>query len=89
MPFMKNGKRDYKREYEWDKKNGRKAERAQRNRARYQLEKEGVVSKGDGKHVDHKRTIKSGGTNSRSNLRAVSGKANVKKEAKRKSNKAK
>ena len=87
MPFMKDGKRDYTREYEWDKQNGRKQERAQRNRARYAMEKAGEVSKGDGKHVDHKRTIKNGGTNAKSNLSVKSAQANLKKEGKRKANK--
>ena len=33
--------------------------------------KEGLVRKGDGKDVDHKRPLSKGGTNSRSNLRVV------------------
>lgn len=47
------------------------AKRSERNKARRLLEKEGVVRKGDGKDVDHKRPIRSGGTNARSNLRAI------------------
>ncbi len=46
--------------------------RAERNKARAMLEKEGRVSKGDGKDVDHKKPLRSGGSNSRSNLRVVS-----------------
>ena len=46
--------------------------RAKTNAARRKLEKEGVVKKGDGKDVDHKRPISKGGSNARSNLRAVS-----------------
>lgn len=53
-------------------------------RARRAMEKEGAVSKGDGKQVDHKKTIKEGGSNARSNLRVTSAKANLTKEAKRK-----
>lgn len=45
--------------------------RMERNRARAELMKEGVVKKGDGKDVDHKRMLDGGGTNARSNLRAV------------------
>lgn len=52
------------------------AERSQRNKARRMLEKEGVVHKGDGKDVDHKKMISKGGTNARSNLRAVSAHTN-------------
>lgn len=48
------------------------AKRAERNKARAMLEKEGRVSKGDGKDVDHKKPLRSGGSNSRSNLRVVS-----------------
>lgn len=47
------------------------ANRVKRNQARAMLMKEGVVKKGDGKDVDHKRPIRAGGGNSRSNLRAI------------------
>lgn len=43
-----------------------------RNAARRKLMEEGVVRKGDGKDVDHKRMLKDGGSNARSNLRVVS-----------------
>ncbi len=91
MPFMTNGKRDYKKEAKWEKtkKPSRAKDRAQRMRARRKLEKEGAVSEGDGKQVDHKKTIKSGGSNKRSNLKVVSAKKNLSKEAKRKSAAAK
>jgi hypothetical protein len=46
--------------------------RTERNAARRMLEKEGVVRKGDGKDVDHKKPLRSGGGNSRGNLRAIS-----------------
>jgi len=66
-------KRDYKAEYaKYQGTPEQKKRRAQRNAARRQLEKEGVVHKGDGKDVDHKRKISKGGTNKRSNLHAVS-----------------
>lgn len=47
------------------------------------MEKAGSVSKGDGKHVDHVRGLKAG--NGNKNLRAVSAKENLSKEARRKS----
>jgi 5-methylcytosine-specific restriction endonuclease McrA len=53
-----------------------KERRAARNRARYQLEKEGLVSKGDGKQVDHIKPLSKGGSTKRENLRAVSTHAN-------------
>lgn len=91
MPFMKNGKRDYKKEKAWEKedKPSRATDRAQRMRARRLMEKEGAVSSGDGKQVDHKKTVKAGGSNDRSNLRVTSAKANLTKEANRKKANAK
>lgn len=53
-----------------------KKNRAERNAARRELEKSGVVHKGDGKDVDHKKMLDNGGTNSRSNLRVVDQKTN-------------
>lgn len=44
------------------------AKRVKRNQARAKMVKAGVVSKGDGKEVDHKVPLRSGGSNSRSNL---------------------
>ena len=46
-----------------------KEARAQRNAARREAEREGKVSKGDGKDVAHKPAIKNGGTNADSNLK--------------------
>ena len=45
--------------------------RTMNNQARRKLEKEGLVRKGDGKDVDHKKPLRSGGSNARSNLRAI------------------
>jgi len=50
--------------------------RAARNAARRELIKEGLVQKGDGKDVDHKKPLDAGGTNDRSNLRVTSQKQN-------------
>lgn len=72
MPFMKNGKRDYKRENElYNSKPEQKKNRATRNAARALLEKAGKVAKGDGKDVDHSKALSKGGTNSLGNLFAV------------------
>lgn len=46
--------------------------RMERNQARAQLMKEGKVSKGDGKDVDHKKMLDAGGANDKGNLRVVS-----------------
>lgn len=47
------------------------AKRVKNNEARATLMKEGKVRKGDGKDVDHKTPLRSGGGNSRSNLRVM------------------
>jgi hypothetical protein len=71
MPYV-NKPRPYKHEYEtYDGTETVKKKRAQRNKARRMLEREGVVHKGDGKDVDHKTPLSKGGTTTRSNLRAV------------------
>ena len=63
--------RDYKQEYaNYDGTDAVKKKRAQRNKARRMLEREGVVHKGDGKDVDHKKPLSKGGTTVRSNLKA-------------------
>lgn len=64
--------RDYKKEYaNYQGTPQQIANRAKRNAARAALEKKGVVSKGDGKDVDHKTPIAKGGGNGTGNLRAV------------------
>lgn len=50
--------------------------RTERNAARRELMKAGVVHKGDGKDVDHKKPLAKGGSNARSNLRVRSESAN-------------
>lgn len=72
MPYMKNGKRDYKREYE--KYHGSAEQRANRSKrtvARNKANADGITHKGDGKDLDHKKPLSKGGSNSRSNLRVV------------------
>lgn len=66
MPYMTNGKRDYKKQQQYDGKPSIVADRAKRNAARALLKKEGVVV--DGKDVAHKRALSKGGSNERSNL---------------------
>ena len=69
--------RDYKAEYANDHgKPEQIKKRAARVKARRIMEKEGAVTKGDGKDVDHKKPLRAGGTTSRSNLRVRSVKSN-------------
>ena len=64
--------RNYRKEYDnYQGKTEQKKKRAKRNAARRTLEKEGVVRKGDGKDVDHKKPMAKGGGNGRANLRAT------------------
>lgn len=72
MPYMRNGKRDYKKENE--KYNSRPdviKKRVERNKARREMAKAGLVRKGDGKDVDHTKPLSKGGKTTRSNLRVV------------------
>ena len=87
MPFTTNGKRDYKKELAWEKKNkpNRVKERAARNKAR----KEAGLEVGDSRQADHKKPLVEGGSNSKSNIQVISEKANLRKEALRKKRKAK
>lgn len=53
-----------------------KKQRAMRNQARREAEREGKVKKGDGKEVHHKKALSNGGTNAKSNRSIVSRKKN-------------
>lgn len=53
-----------------------KKDRAKRNKARRQAIKDGRARKGDGKDIDHKRPLKKGGSNKKSNTRVRSRRAN-------------
>lgn len=70
-PFMTNGKRDYRRELEWEKKKkpNRVKDRAQRNGARAKVAKANgtkpTALKGD---VGHKKAVSKGGKNGLHNL---------------------
>jgi len=74
MPSSKNYKRDLKQEYATQVKRGETKKRAKRNAARRKLAKAGLVKKGDGKDVGHKRGVGAG--NARSNLKVQSKKSN-------------
>lgn len=69
MPQSPERKAEYDKAY--NARPEQKKKRALRNAARRRLMEEGVVHKGDGKDVDHVKMLKDGGSNRRSNLRAV------------------
>lgn len=69
--------RNYKKEYaEFHGKPEEIKKRAARVKARRMMEKTGAVHKGDGKDVDHKKPLRSGGTTTKTNLRVRSVKSN-------------
>lgn len=86
MPYMTNGKRDYKKELNWEhsKKKNRVKDRAERNRARA----EAGLKVGDPRQADHKKPLSEGGARNQKNVRVVSAKENLTKEANRKKRKA-
>ena len=71
---MASNMRDYAKEYAtYHSKPKQKKRRAERNKSRDEMEKKGLVRKGDGKDVDHKNKNTSQGG---SNLRVRSKSAN-------------
>lgn len=71
MPFMTNGKRDYKKELAWEHKSkpNRVKDRAQRNGARSMVaKKEGTTPKNLNGDVGHRKAISKGGSNTLMNL---------------------
>ena len=77
MPYMKDGKRDYRREYDlYAGKSKAKKNRAERNKARRMMVAAGKAKKGDGKDVGHIKAIGKGGLSQMFNLQMQSQKAN-------------
>jgi len=69
--------RNFRSEYEnYHSKPEAKKDRAKRNKARRMMEREGVVKKGDGLDIDHKKPLSKGGSTARSNLRVQPASAN-------------
>lgn len=82
MPYV-NKPRPYGKEYtEYHSSPEQKKNRAKRNAARSAMERDGRVSKGDGKDVDHIKPLSKGGASTKSNLRVVSRSANRSKKNK-------
>lgn len=70
-------KRNYRREYDsYHASPEQKKNRAARNKARASAERAGKVSKGDGKDVGHRKSLKSGGSKSVSNTKVQSRSSN-------------
>ena len=76
---MPQKKRNYKKEYaEYHGTKEQKDNRNKRNKARRKMK----LKKGDKREVDHKKPLSKGGSNKKSNLRAVSRKTNRRKGSK-------
>lgn len=70
-PYNKSTGRDYRKDYDqFQSSDSAKKDRASRNKARREAEKDGKVSKGDGKDIDHSDSNPR--NNSKSNLKVVS-----------------
>jgi len=74
---MTNGHRDYKKEDAWDAAHpGRKKQRAERNQARAEAVRHGIISKHSKKQIDHIKPLSKGGSNTPGNTRPLSVHAN-------------
>lgn len=63
MPYKNKADRNYAREYaNYDGTEEVKKKRAERNRARRVMMEKGLVKKGDGKDVHHKKALSKGGS---------------------------
>jgi hypothetical protein len=69
MPYAPGNRPSYE---PYQKTEKAKKSRAESNKARRMLTREGLVQKGDGKDVDHKTPLSKGGKTVRSNLRVQS-----------------
>lgn len=76
-PKMKaNAKPDSKRQRAYNSTEKAKKQRAARNKARREAIKDGRAKKGDGKDIDHKKPLRNGGSNAKSNTRVRSKSSN-------------
>lgn len=70
MPYKNPKDRNYKHEHELEMQKPKARElRADRQRARREMDKEGVVRKGN--DIDHKKPLSKGGSNDKANLRLI------------------
>lgn len=77
MTWMKNGTRDYKKEYQaYQGTPEQRKRRSERTIARNQANADGRTHKGDGQDLDHIKPLSKGGSNAKSNTRVVSKTAN-------------
>ena len=72
MPRMRNGKRDYSYDKEYQKRPEQVKNRVERNAARRTTNANGQTHVGDNRDVDHVKPLSKGGSNNDANLRVVS-----------------
>lgn len=72
MPYMRNGKRDYRREYDlYHARPEQIHNRSERTTLRREANASGITHKGDGKDLDHVKPLSKGGKNKLSNARVT------------------
>lgn len=77
MPYMTNGKRDYKKEnLLYNSKPEQIKARSERTVLRREANAKGITKKGDGKDLDHIKPLSKGGANKLSNARVTTKSAN-------------
>ena len=77
MPYMSNGKRDYKKEYaKYHSQPEQIKNRSERTTLRRAANAAGVTHKGDGKDLDHVKPLSKGGANTMANTRVTTKAAN-------------
>ena len=76
MPYKNKANRKYAQAVAYEDTPAQVKNREERNKARAHLMKEGRVSKGDGKDVDHIKPLSKGGTSAKSNLKVKSASSN-------------
>ncbi len=81
---VKDKTRNYPQEKAAHKTSAYRKANATRKRARRSMERKGSVRKFDGKEVDHKKMMATGGSNSSGNLRVTSKSVNRRKQPKTK-----
>ena len=76
MPYANKADRKYVNAEKYEDSPQQVKNREKRNAARKELVKQGKVTKGDGKDVDHIQPVSKGGTNAKGNLRVKSAGSN-------------
>tara|TARA_R110002020_G_scaffold21458_1_gene72940 strand:+ start:1047 stop:1322 length:276 start_codon:yes stop_codon:yes gene_type:complete len=74
--MTKSSKQELKTKKKYNKLPDVQKKRVENNRRRREAERNNLVKKGDGKHIDHKKPLAAGGSMTKSNTRVVSASTN-------------